>query len=122
MQILSCNPEDDTFFVGLSLKEFERLSLEYNIEYDLQYDLEQTKQIAFQNLNKTDYIQMIKEAYNIKSAPFVCVVVNRNVSEIAVRPSHFPFSNLWNGYSPWKAIQAQEIDSLEVLKNTKKQQ
>ena len=119
MQILSYNPEEDTFFIGLSQKEFEHLAADRDIEYEKSFDFEQTLQRAFKNQGRESYAQMIRDAYGIQCVPFVCVAVDRDASKIAVRESHFPFAPLWNGYSPWKIIKPQSIDNLEELKTIK---
>lgn len=122
MYILSHNPKNDEFFVGLSLEEFEVLTQEYNVDYGYKsnYEMEKEKAINEHNYHENNgtYHEEIREAYGIKCVPFICIVTDSDCSKISIRPKHFPFANLWNGYSPWQKIEVQNIENLN-LKNIK---
>lgn len=112
MQLLSYNPQDDEYFIGLSEAEFERLDREHKIQYESKSDYEKEKLKAKNSCDNKEYNQMIMEYYQTETVPFVCIVSDRNGSAIVIRPKHFPFDNLWNGYSPWQRIAVKEIDNL----------
>lgn len=118
MYILSHNPEKDEFFVGLSLEEFEELSQEYNVDYGYKSNYEIEKEKAINECEYESYHETIRKTYGIESVPFICIVTDSDCSKIRIEPKHFPFANLWNGYSPWKKIEVQNVESLN-LKNIK---
>ncbi len=114
MQILSYNQSADEFFVGLTAGEFDDVYARVALNG---MSLSKYQEVEEEALLKNDaYCNMICEVYMIEKAPFICIVVNRDLSTIEVRPSHYPFANLWNGYSPWRRIEVIEVDSLD-LKN-----
>lgn len=115
MQILAYNQIDNSFFLGLSLIEFEEISQKFKVDYGYNSNYEKEKQNAIRNNLRLDYIKMIKEFYDIENPPFICIVVDCELS-VKIVDSHYPFSPLWNGYSPWKNIQIHEIKDLIELK------
>jgi hypothetical protein len=118
MQILSYNPTDDTFFIGLSENEFEELAGKFGIDYGHLSNYEKAKEGAFRNWEDSisdQYKQMIKELYDIQKFPYIYVVINRSATHITIRSSHFPFANLWNAYSPWRKIKVQNINDIKHL-------
>lgn len=112
MQILSYNPRDDEFFVGLSLEEFEQVEKKYKIYYGYNSNFEKEKEKALNNYISEDYNKMLKDVYRIEKIPFICIVTDRNCCRIIIVVKHFPFANLWNAYSPWEQIRVQEIETL----------
>lgn len=51
MQILSYNPEEDSFFVGLTLEEFEYVVKEHNVDYGYNSSYENEKEYAMNRFN-----------------------------------------------------------------------
>lgn len=113
MQILSYNPQDDEFFIGLSLRELEQISNIYIVDYGYHSNYEIEKEKAIKKQSDKSYNEMLKEFYQVKNIPLICIVTDRNCSTISIREKHFPFANLWNGYSPWQRIEVLEIDTLD---------
>ena len=114
MLILSYNPRNDEFFIGLSEEEFEQVAGKYAVDFGYNMDYEMTKEHALRKMADSYHVEMIKQFYQIDEVPFICIVTNRDCSEIGIRPKHFPFANHWNGYSPWIKIEVQEIENLEA--------
>jgi len=108
MQVLAYNPHEDEFFIGMSREEFECIARRYNIDVETEMEKAQ-KEYKDKRQN-----EKLKEMYQTEKTPFICAVVNRSCSYIKVRPRHFPFANLWNGYSPWQKTAVREIESLEL--------
>lgn len=106
MTILSYNPVDKEYFVGLSSSEFEEIEKKYVIENmtDLRYEI-----------THPEYAELVRNAYGIDTIPFVYIVVKQDISSIVSQSATFPFDPLWNGYSPWEKIEVKEIDSLKDL-------
>ena len=115
MQVLAYNPVDDSYFIGLSFEEFETIAKKFMIHYERSSNFEIEKQQALRNSTRPEYIKMIKELYDIKDYPFICIVMDKKLT-IKVLPTHYPFSPLWNGYSPWKRIRSYEIKDFSELK------
>ncbi len=110
MLLLSYNPQDDEFFIGLSLEEFEKISLKYNIDYGYNSNYVLAKESAINKYADATYTKMIKEFYQIENMPFICIVKKKGRDELQVQSAHFPFAPLWNGYSPWQRIVVKQID------------
>ena len=109
MKVLSYNPSEDRFFVGLSELEFKQVKEIYShctndIGKEMfvirQYDIRDAYRYTDEPEESMNYINMIKEAYEIDNLPFICVIVDRNLVHIETSVHHHPFHNLWNGYSP----------------------
>ena len=115
MKVLSYNPQDDWFFVGLSKEEFEKCHLQYPINYG-RLTFEDVKLDCDSHLRKDGYREMINELYQMDYYPYVCIVVNRTLTEMFFAVAHYPYSPMWNAYSPWREIEKVEIKSLEELK------
>ena len=115
MQVLAYNSVDDSYFIGLSVEEFETLAKKFIIHYEHNSNFEVEKQKALYQISNLARQQIIKELYNIDRIPFICAVVSNDLS-LQILPPHYPFGTLWNGYSPWKSIQIYEIKSLSELK------
>jgi hypothetical protein len=47
--------------------------------------------------------------------PWICFVVSRDMETIEVQPWHYPYGNLWNGHSPFRAIRPRHIEALSEL-------
>ena len=62
------------------------------------------------------YNEKIRKIYQRDETPFVCAVTDRNFYKISIRPKHFPFHSLWNGYSPWTNIFVEEIEPFNPIK------
>ena len=114
MQVLAYNPVDNSYFIGLSFEEFEIITKKFIIHYDHSSNIEVEKQKALHNASRSEYVKMIKELYNIKKYPFICIETDKKFA-IKVLPTHYPFSPLWNGYSPWKRIRSYEIKDFSEL-------
>lgn len=112
MLLLSYNPQDDEFFIGLSLEEFEKAPQNYDIDYGDNSNYVIAKETATNKYADVTYSKMIKEFYQIETTPFICFVNKNGSTKLQVRPSHFPFAQLWNGYSPWQRIKVKQIDDL----------
>lgn len=119
MQVICCDPSDDMFFVGVSFAEFDQLKEKYkfkngtlNYEHDREHVERHSKEIG-----ENSYSEMIKKAYGISHMPDLCFAAKRNLSELVIHLHHYPFHQLWNGYSPWRKIDLKEIASLEELQN-----
>lgn len=115
MQLLSYNPDGDEFFIGMSLDEFEQAPRKCIIDgYNSNY--ENTKKIYLEEYKKEPYNEQIRKIYQCDKTPFICAVTDRNFYKISIRPKHFPFHNLWNGYSPWTNIFVKEIEPFNPIK------
>lgn len=113
MIILSYDPTDDKFFIGLSFEEFNKIIKDYNIKYchcNYQNDVEH---FNYQLQNK-EYVKMIKQVYGIDEMPYVCIITDRTKVQIETTVHHHPFHQLWNGYSPWRKIQPLLINELDL--------
>ena len=115
MIILSYNPTDDKFFIGLSFEEFNKINQEYNINYYHGNYQNEVEHFNYQLQNK-EYVKMIKQVYAIDEIPYICIITDRTQNQIETTVHHHPFHQLWNGYSPWKKINPVIINNL-YLKN-----
>ena len=115
MQVLSYNAEEQFFFIGLSFTEFEEIIKNFTVNFVDNSNYELEKQKSRRNSFSPKYVKMIRELYRIDKYPFICVVVDEKL-KITVVPSHYPFSPLWNGYSPWKNLKPFEIKEFSELK------
>ena len=107
MQILSYNPSDNEYFLGLSLHEFEEIKKKYSIRNT--YTLYKKE-----NENQR---KLFFEMYDSDEFPFICLVVDNAFSNLYTEAFSFPFHQLWNGYTPWRRIQIENINDLSELKN-----
>ena len=114
MQVLSYDMEGQSFFVGLSLNEFEEILKNHTVKFNGKSNYEYEKQRALRNMERPEYVEMIKNIYDINEYPFICVVIDKERT-IKVLPAHYPFAPLWNGYSPWQKIKAYKIKDLSQL-------
>lgn len=116
MQLLSYNPEDDEFFVGMSLEELEQIPEECNIDYGYNSNYENVIKNGLEKYKDEKYNELIRELYQCDKIPFICVVTDRDFYKVSIRPKHFPFAPLWNGYSPWKNIFVREIEPFNPIR------
>ena len=58
---------------------------------------------------------MINELYKMDDYPYVCIVTNRALTEMLFAVAHYPYSPMWNAYSPCREIEMVEIGNLEEL-------
>ena len=112
MQILSYNPSDNEYFLGLSLKEFKEINEKYNISNTYTFNF---KEINRQRMEEQK--ELFFEMYDSDELPFICLVVDNTLSKFYTEAFSFPFHQLWNGYTPWKKIQIENINDLAELKN-----
>ena len=113
MIILSYDPTDDKFFIGLSFEEFNKITKDYNIKYchcNYQNDVEHFNH----QLQNKEYVKMIKQVYGIDEVPYICIITDRTKVQIETTVHHHPFHQLWNGYSPWRKIQPLLINELDL--------
>ena len=54
--------------------------------------------------------------YGGNADPWICFLVSRDGAFIEGHPWHFPFSGLWNAYSPFRAIPETVVASLAELR------
>ena len=118
MKILSYNPEDDTFFIGVTKKDFNKIVSEYSFDDDkskhhLDCVVNETKN---SHLRK-NYVHMIYKAYGINRFPCIGFIVSRDLKKVVPEVLHHPFHQLWNAYSPWRKIPVRDISSLDELKD-----
>ncbi len=107
MQILSYNPSDNEYFLGLSLCEFEEIKKKYSISDTYTSNIKETKEQK----------KLFFELYDSNKIPFICLVVDKTLSKFQIETFSFPFHQLWNGYTPWRKIQIENINNLAELKN-----
>jgi hypothetical protein len=50
------------------------------------------------------------------ATPWVCLLVSRDHSAVDVHPWTYPLSNLWNAYSPFRAISETSVEALTELR------
>lgn len=116
MQLLSYNPDGDEFFIGMSLDEFEQAPKKCIIDYGYNSNYENQLKIGLEEYKNEPYNEKIRKIYQCDKTPFICAVTDRNFCKISIRPKHFPFHNLWNGYSPWKNIFVKEIEPFNPIR------
>lgn len=122
MIVLSFNPSDDLFFVGVTWEEYRRLAKKYKIDM---VDMEAEEVIEMcqkfwkeEKIGETEefsYLQYIRDLYHVHEVPNICLVIERDLSFLAVQQYDYPFGHMWNAYSPWERVKPVEIDSLDDL-------
>jgi len=111
MKVISFNPEGQQFFIAVSFDEFEILKKSYEFSNGTS-SLERCKEC-----NKDDnYAEMIKQTFGISEMPDLCFMTDRNLTKMTIMQHHYPFHQLWNGYSPWRMVDIVELKSLDELK------
>ena len=54
--------------------------------------------------------------YGGDADPWICFLVSRDAAVIEAHPWHYPFSGLWNAYSPFRAIAETVVASVADLR------
>lgn len=126
MRVLSYDPSGDLFFVAVTWDEYRQLSAEYSIDTGnkafgvedvigtFQY-YHREPEDAEDEAEKAEYEQYIKVLYGIDVLPEICLIVKRDLSDLAVEQYDHPFHQLWNGDSPWEKIETAAITGLNDL-------
>ena len=126
MRVLSYDPSNDLFFVAVTWDEYRQLSAEYRIDTgNKAFGVEDVIGIfryyhtepvdAEDEAEKAEYEQYIKGLYGIDDLPEICLIVKRDLSDLAVEQYDHPFHHMWNGDSPWEKIETVVITGLNDL-------
>lgn len=115
MQLLAYNPKKDEFFVGMSQDEFEQAAKKCSINDGHSFNYEDEVKNALEKCKDEWYNELIRKMYQCDEIPFICVVTDRDFHKVSIRPKHFPFGHMWNGYSPWKSIVMKEIEPFKPI-------
>ena len=126
MKVLSYEPDGGRFFVAVTWDEYRQLAAKYEIDtgnpdVGVEEAIEvfryhhEVKDDAEEEAERASYEQYIKELYGIDNLPDICLIVKRDLSDLAVEQYDYPFHHMWNGYSPWEKIEAVSIDDLDSL-------
>lgn len=93
----------DAFWIECTEKEAK-----HNVFLYLSQELQQQAE----NLGKQGKEMAIEDGYPPRS---FCFLVTKDLSSIQPFWIYYPFGNLWNGYSPFISLPAQEIKCIEEV-------
>lgn len=118
MIILSCNPQNNEFFIGASFKEFKELREIHNfVNGDFNYKDARIRKKRNEIEPENNYYEnLIKGMYNIDFVPDICFVCNKELTKFVIMKHSYPYNYKWADFSPWKNIERTKINSLEELK------
>ena len=111
----------DEFWIGCSKEEAEKWFVprldenrleQYNVV--LRMNAERKEHDAHW---ATEYDDMIKETLGVNEVSYIYFGVTRDRSNCYAEVAHYPFHQLWNGYSPFCLCDHVTIDSPEQLKD-----
>lgn len=113
MLLLSYNPEEEMYFLGLTKEEYIKLANEKPIRF--RYETIERDLMSFGiEMKDSFYKDMIKKVYKIENIPFICITTDKEFETISLVRHHQPFHQLYNGYSPWLMIEAVEVKDLNL--------
>lgn len=116
MKVLACRPGDDQFWIGCDLEEANNIFLPHLSKEAVENYERMVNQIG--NHSK-EYWNAVMDATETDEIFHAYFNVSRDASICFPQVPHFPFANLWNGYSPFRKIDTKTIHSLDELKNLK---
>ena len=117
--VLSCNPSDDSFFIGCSMKkyisEFSKYFRQSKILGKEKNDLNQ-----FPVIYPEEAKSIVKEYLGLKKCSGIYEVyisVKRHLEDFFIAQTPiYPFHHMWNGYTPWRSFDDCVIKELKELK------
>ncbi|GAB4287455.1 MAG: hypothetical protein Kow0068_13210 [Marinilabiliales bacterium] len=116
MKVIACRPKDNQFWIGCSEEEAKTIFLPLLSESEK----ENYKIIAEDIKHKSEaYWNAVKEILNTEEKYHAYFNVSRDLSICYPERPHFPFANMWDGYSPFRKIDQKTIYSLDELKELK---
>ena len=120
MKIISYRPSDDQFWIDCNKEEAEKWFIPLLDEHGLR----QLKDwIRFNNERKCNpdleqnYESIVKETMEVDEIAYAYFNVSRDLSVCYADAAHYPFHQLWNGYSPFCRCDHVEINSPDELKD-----
>jgi len=116
MKVIACRPEDNQFWIGCTEEEVINIFLPILSEESIQSYI-RIQQHA--NDHDEEYWKAVKNATGINEIFHAYFNVSRDTKVCFPEKPHFPFANLWNGYSPFRKMDIKTINSLDELKELK---
>ena len=120
MQIISCIPEANKFWIACNKEEAEEWFIPLLDESGLEC-LNNWFQLYEDRKSNIDhgkeYEQIIKDMMGVKEIAYAYFCVSRDMSDCYAEVAHHPFHQLWNGYSPFRRCDPIDISSPEELKD-----
>jgi len=116
MKVLACRPGDDQFWIGCNLEEAMNIFLPLLSQEAI---LHYKRIVTGQANHDAEYRKAVMDATDADEVFHAYFNVSRDASICFPQVPHFPFANLWNGYSPFRKIDTKTIHSLDELKNLK---
>ena len=114
MEIISYNPSDDEFWIGCSEEEMHQHFipiLKGRGKEDLNRLLQNRKE------RTPEYCQMVMHTLEIDHMYYMFFNVSRDLTVCFAEVPHFPFSHMWNAYSPFRRCKHLHIDTLQALRS-----
>lgn len=115
MVILSQNKSDKEFFIGMSKNEYYKYIKP--IKKEPVYDMCMESNIDIEAQHRKEMKDIIVEFYNYPEIFEMYVVVNKDLSSAFIATATYPYSSMWNGYSPWQVFTPTKITDIKQISN-----
>jgi len=126
MKVMSYNPSDRCFFIGVTFDEYRQIAAKYEGDTN-GMEIEEVigtfkgflKNMVKEESEDFSYPRYIRRLYDINELPDICLIVEEDLSSFTVEQYDYPFNHMWNAYSPWQRIKVVEINNLDDLATLK---
>lgn len=112
MEIISYRPSDDQFWIACSDSEASRFFIPHMDKH-----AQESFRKVVEDRKHWDkcYIEMVKRELEIDYMPDIFFNVSRDLSVCFPESPHFPFSHMWNAYSPFRRCKHIKIANTHCL-------
>ena len=118
IHVISCNLQDNEFFVGCSLTKFIKEISKCFSEQKLCIELfKLAKSDCLRSFNETNHL--VDKYFELKNSGIheVYFCVSRSLRKMHLAPNPvYPFHHMWNGYTPWRQFDDCIIKDLYQIK------
>ncbi len=120
MKVIACRPADDQFWIGCNKEEALNIFLPKLSPEEKESFFQIIEEMKRKEKKEYDsYWEAIKEATDTEEIYYAYFNVSRDLSICFPQYPHYPISNMWNAYNPFRKIDHTTIKSLEELKDLK---
>jgi hypothetical protein len=116
MKVIACRPNDNQFWIGCNEQEALNVFLPILSKNDI---LKYTNIIESNKYHDENYWNTVKNITETNEIFHAYFNVSRDAQICFPEQPHFPYSNMWDSYNPFRKIDQVDINSLSELIHVK---